>query len=620
MTIQSQIPLEDLLPDAVEVYTRSQECDRRLNKFFETCNLLTEAIENEGRMLIYTKKHRCKPTQSIMAKVARKRSGAEPGTDSWFYGPRDVSDGCGFRFVTLFQDDIVIVLKEIIQMVRRKNYYDSPSNPISRKNGIHEIITYTNRPMEDPDSISVAVDGLLEEEGLTHYRHSTEYKHSGYSSVHVIINVNLEKIKAQAEDCQTVEIQIRDIFEEAWSEIDHTLRYVADREESNESGILSIWKPHLNALKTFSDGCSQHARLIKSRAIDKTNENMNLTKLQTSGEPADLASLVKKQLPAKLHGEVDAAYAALNDAMRPRLSGAEYDELPPVADLFAELLEKSKPHWDVKTGNGRSIEYHLKMELAFCLQPRFKNDKERKKEQDRVSQIYDEMAEKYPDDTFSRYRHGMAQRKRGNTKRAISLLREAIERLDSDNSRPNSGWLKSTMHRHLGIAYYTASRKSKSDRTSKTLIENGYKVTEAAYEIAVEDHESSKSVGLAVNNLAFFSFYALERFGAKNPVDATEVSLREQLTDLEERIEQLGNARVYGLHTLALCYEFLGSDKQSKDAAARAGNHLFEFAKAKSGKIDLGVHEVRQHLPEELHDVHDNILRILFAKPPNKER
>lgn len=120
-------------------------------------------------------------------------------------------------------------------------------------NQIHDLITNTWDLYEIPTA---------------YYREgdSTEYKKSfqekgcepkehpfGYRSVHYIIETKPAKTKYFAE------IQVRTIFEEAWSEIDHTIRYPYDQDNQIFGQFLMI----LNRLAGSADEMGTFVQFLK---------------------------------------------------------------------------------------------------------------------------------------------------------------------------------------------------------------------------------------------------------------------------------------------------------------------------------------------------------------------
>jgi hypothetical protein len=95
------------------------------------------------------------------------------------------------------------------------------------------------------------------------------------TSVHIVLKVMLPD---DADEPQFVfaEIQLRSLFEEAWSEISHRLRYGPDKSaaasgppEGRSPPPPGRWRRHLDALKSLADGCAQYSDLIAEEAAQE---------------------------------------------------------------------------------------------------------------------------------------------------------------------------------------------------------------------------------------------------------------------------------------------------------------------------------------------------------------
>ena len=150
---------------------------------------------------------------------------------------------------------------------------------------------------------------------------------SGYSAIHFVLAATLQK-RANREDVpDTVkfEIQIRDIFEEAWSQVSHAVSY-GDKDRLYETGaalnvtVDIIARPQLNALKTVADGCGQLADQIR-RTYDDLRGRLSIvdaSKTYTSVVPLDdVCKFVLKDIPEGrevLIQTIKTAYGLLQDA------------------------------------------------------------------------------------------------------------------------------------------------------------------------------------------------------------------------------------------------------------------------------------------------------------------
>ena len=388
-----------LLELAIKTNSASQSAFDRLQPLFTT--LSSVMVDGEGRKLAHSIKSRTKPTEDIIAKVARKRNGAEPESKNWSYDPTHVTDGCGWRIVVLFQQDILLVVEEIIKMLKHeKPYRDNPFI----EDGLIEAVIYSNLPNagQDSDGIPLKVTELLTKAGFNAAAQPPESRKGGYSSVHFVAKVEIMGA-GKSQPSIPVEIQVRDIFEEAWCEIDHTLRYVNDREAPTED-IDATWKRHLAALKTAADGNSQHAALIKQTAIEtlKRRRATGHTPLAPvpADEPGGVADQIARHLPPNFAEPLAIAFrtmAQAQEASDDSVRAALFKETAEGFDVILGALSQGVLSREIV--GTRTIFYKLKMELAFCLQSSEVTDNIK-----RAVSIYQEIRTTWPDDAFATYR------------------------------------------------------------------------------------------------------------------------------------------------------------------------------------------------------------------------
>lgn len=82
---------------------------------------------------------------------------------------------------------------------------------------------------------------------------SINYHEYGYRSVHYLVEAGIGK------DLDLVEIQVRTIFEEGWSEIDHKIRYPYDK----DNPILAPFLFHFNTLAGNADEMGSYIKFLQ---------------------------------------------------------------------------------------------------------------------------------------------------------------------------------------------------------------------------------------------------------------------------------------------------------------------------------------------------------------------
>jgi ppGpp synthetase/RelA/SpoT-type nucleotidyltranferase len=180
--------------------------------------------------VFYAVKGRVKTVVGILDKVNRKRSGQNPRPD---YCPTDITDVVGIRVITLFRDDIIEALKIVLKLIKQH----TPSPFIKDK--LHEAIIYTSVAEGDPEAINARVKDVLKAFGYSDIC-VVRQAPTQYSSIHLLAFCPREGEREIA-----VEIQIRTVFEDAWGEIDHKLRYSNDRGHAQTERMN--WQPHLGS-------------------------------------------------------------------------------------------------------------------------------------------------------------------------------------------------------------------------------------------------------------------------------------------------------------------------------------------------------------------------------------
>lgn len=142
---------------------------------------------------VHSVRWRVKDTQHLLAKIVRKK--LEPKKNRAYVNinqesyTRIITDLIGVRALHLFKDDSVKIDSQI------QDTWD-----------VTESIIYTRKG----DSVSPELAQAIRK---------TQEHSKGYRSVHYIIKTKPQKFQIYAE------IQVRTLFEEGWSEIDHTVRY-----------------------------------------------------------------------------------------------------------------------------------------------------------------------------------------------------------------------------------------------------------------------------------------------------------------------------------------------------------------------------------------------------------
>lgn len=485
----------------------------------------------------YTFKHRAKLTKAIEKKVLRKRSegakilaslaGKAAGLQGQelkrfqkdketlllqatadkllSYEPDHVTDVWGCRFVTLYQSEIprtVAALLTRLEEFNRTHDYDIR---------LKEFVIYTNRPTLDP--LSVVGDVLRIFRGSEWGRESEaghsvvvddsvirqpESRKSAYSSVHFVFSRDV-RIQHPGKDEITetahFEVQIRDIFEEGWGEVQHDLLYSGkDRLEADETGedpASENWALHLNALKTFVDGCSQHSSIIKrefdlrnrknlpssnnpSSSVRWVDRDMIFTALRTNGMRREAELAVSQSYTFLLAAE---AAIVPEEARRHYLQAIDK-----LSDAIAVLGERAETI--ILPDTRRSVAYYLRTELANChylvaedAERVILSSNELKVEQERgfqrAAELYEEVLRRFPEDPTVLLRSTKAIFRLGKDHAAaLKTIDACVAKIADDSLTGSDHWLAVAAWVQKGLIEWVLSRQSEDPAARLGLVES----------------------------------------------------------------------------------------------------------------------------------------------------
>ena len=174
----------------------------------EAEHIVSKLIDSEG---VHSVRRRVKRATHLVEKIIRKgRKYADRGISVENY-KEIITDLIGIRVLHLFKDDWRGIHCEITKL------WDTKETPqINIRRGDYNIQDLKNT-IQDLDCEIIVRD-------------------HGYRSIHYLIGVPVTK-----HDEVLVEIQVRTVFEEAWSEIDHLMRYPYDVDNPIITEYLGIF-------------------------------------------------------------------------------------------------------------------------------------------------------------------------------------------------------------------------------------------------------------------------------------------------------------------------------------------------------------------------------------------
>ena len=280
------------------------------------------SLEAEAYMI----KSRVKAADSLVTKVL-ERLPKKPS-----YKAEDVRDVIGLRLLTLFRNELPILVRRFLNFVewsQKDPFFLFHGNMIS--DCIEEIIIYPTSVNSDPYVglciAEFASFGFFAKDDPRYCGGVPVFidtKDSRYSSIHVVLfangaNVNVgEKVP--------VEVQLRTSIEDVWGEIDHRLRYklrqkekeiIIDNEKTKENHFIEREvSAYLKTLKISLDASSEIADTIETsiksldfekRSIQTSKSNISIgirdiKKLNIKSSYSDLLDNIVSKLESAYSG------------------------------------------------------------------------------------------------------------------------------------------------------------------------------------------------------------------------------------------------------------------------------------------------------------------------------
>lgn len=245
------------------------------------CDRLRDTAELLARVLqrfcgVHSVRWRVKDAEHLLEKIVRKR--AEGNTKYADITPTNyfevVTDLVGLRALHLFKDDCFAINRDLLDV------WEPNEAPIAYvRDG-------------DPDDLTAR----FREHGLEVRKHP-----AGYRSVHYVVSTRPLNRTVLAE------VQVRTIFEEGWSEIDHRVRYPNFSNNALVAYFLTIFNRlagSADEMGTFVQGLTRELSALEARihqatreredaltAMDTTLKELEAKKLQDAEANKRLASL-----------------------------------------------------------------------------------------------------------------------------------------------------------------------------------------------------------------------------------------------------------------------------------------------------------------------------------------
>jgi ppGpp synthetase/RelA/SpoT-type nucleotidyltranferase len=180
---------------------------------------------------------RIKSPESIAAKIQKKREQAP----NCKYDVASLTDIIGFRLVCHFQTDIEKTVRMLASMIKEKNVFKALHEPAR--------LYTTAAPIQSV--LRTVVDSIFRSQGLDF---ESQDKDSRYTSLH--ITCTLMQV-----EFPPIEIQVRNVFEDAWSSIEHASKYKG-------RAVSNTVTRHLTVLATLIQSCVEYTEAIRADMED----------------------------------------------------------------------------------------------------------------------------------------------------------------------------------------------------------------------------------------------------------------------------------------------------------------------------------------------------------------
>ena len=238
---------------------------------------------------VHSVKMRIKHPEHLIAKIIRLKKDCPKPTitkDNYF---KYITDLIGIRVLHLFKEDWTHIHNFILEK------WDMKENP---------TVYYRKG-----DNLK-----LFEDNGC-----KTSLHKFGYRSVHYLIESRPNKTPI------TVEVQVRTIFEEAWSEIDHVIRYPYETDNILLANYLQIF----NRLAGNADEMASYVKFLKDEIYKKEQKFREeiKEKSDTIGKLQDKISQLEIDTADKEELRKELEELRQKEIFSPNLSGVLYDDL-----------------------------------------------------------------------------------------------------------------------------------------------------------------------------------------------------------------------------------------------------------------------------------------------------
>ncbi|WP_177333724.1 hypothetical protein [Pseudomonas sp. NBRC 111127] len=265
---------------------------RRVRQLEDAAELVVKTIQSfQG---VHSVRWRVKDPEHLLEKIIRKQAEGKPSKKYLSISVDNyhnvISDLIGVRALHLFKDDVFKIHQQVISM------WGLAEKPVSY---IRE---------GDPEDLVSAFKGC----GITPRVHR-----AGYRSVHYVM-----KTKPGVTEI-LFEVQVRTIFEEGWSEIDHRIRYPNFSDNKQIESILKIFNRLAGSademggfIKTLSGELDSIESRVARADADRDNALDQIQQLVSRLATAEQLNAESAENISQLQSELDKVKAAVKESSK----------------------------------------------------------------------------------------------------------------------------------------------------------------------------------------------------------------------------------------------------------------------------------------------------------------
>jgi len=583
-------PLNLSGPDEVQILRKRQAATELLPK-------LTSCLDASGiHAKAYAYTSRVKSEGALHEKIIRKRT-VEGNAD---YSVDSVTDIIGMRVITLFGEEMNGILDDFCQVIRGE--LDVRPNPFDKAT-VDEAIIYVSEALNASghryERLRNTLNDAFDIEPEIHQRQD-------YSSIHLVCRINVDDSMATGSHISVpVEIQIRSVFEDAWAQMDHRLRYGLSRQKNEgvRRNVSVGAENHLKILKKLLDAVGEYSDQIMGEleerrrspgavvaTIDSLEDFRNLAaELGTDQEVVDdFCSLLTQQQTLDTNFE---NIRKLDLAQRDWVAQRDYEEK--YAGLAEEMFELYRSESraggylsSIETGGPAEKWYFyiLRMEEAFCRL--MSNDLA---EINQAVSIYRDLLDFFPMYPVIHFRLGQALGCLDKNTEAIESYETALELLEKYNDgmdQPSKAVLtprqkdhiNRIIHRLLGFRYWRRGRSllestgvAEDSNIHEALvhIDKAWTISQFGLSIVADEDEKKKLIN---NSIAYSNDLVRIKHGTELEFDSKALDsnwLTSTTAEFEKHFNWNESENVNHLDSLAHVFVRLGKAALAVEVAAK---------------------------------------------------